>query len=195
MAEKENQRIALTKRLLKESMIQILGKKNIRQVIVSELCSRAGINRSTFYAHYSIPSDVLSEIKKDFADSMAASISHLNQNGSSYEKLKIICRYIYDHKDLQKVILSNSSDDEVLEAALESCFDVWGPVDETDYIRGLDRDSALLFRSFYYYGIFRVLREWTGRGIKKSPEEVAGILYRILTGSIRNPSYDIKNTI
>ena len=59
MTEKVNQRVAITKRLLKESMIQILQKKNIRQVTVSELCSRAGINRSTFYAHYSIPSDVL----------------------------------------------------------------------------------------------------------------------------------------
>ncbi len=195
MAEKENQRVTLTKRLLKESMIQILGKKNIRQVTVSELCSRAGINRSTFYAHYSIPSDVLSEIKKDFAASLAASISHLNQNGSSYEKLRHICQFIYDHRDLQKVILSNSSDDEVMEAALESSFDIWGPVNDSDYIRGLDRESALLYRSFYYYGIFRVLREWTGRDIKKSPEEVAGILYRILTDSIGNFSADRKNTV
>lgn len=183
MADKMNQRIALTKRLLKESMIHILQKKNIRQVTVSELCSRAGINRSTFYAHYSIPADVLNDIKKDFASSMAESAS-LDQNGSPYEKLKIICRYIYDNRDLQRVILSNSTDDEVLEAALESSLDIWGSENVGEYMQRLDRDSALLVRSFYYYGIFRVLREWTIHDIPKRPEEVADILYKILSGSV-----------
>ena len=186
MAEKINQRVAITKRLLKESMIQILQKKNIRQVTVSELCSRAGINRSTFYAHYSIPADVLMEIKKDFASSLAESIRYPTQNCSVSEKLRIICRYIYDNRQLQKIILSNSSDDEVLEAALETSPDIWGPVKDTDYIRGLDRDSDILARSFYYYGFFRVLREWITRDIQKTPEEVAGILYSILTGRVHN---------
>lgn len=195
MTEKVNQRVAITKRLLKESMIQILQKKNIRQVTVSELCSRAGINRSTFYAHYSIPSDVLMEIKKDFVFSMAESLRYPDQDSSVYEKLRIICQYIYDNRQLQKIILSNSSDDEVLEAALETSFDIWGPVKDTEYIRKLDRDSDLLARSFYYYGFFRVLREWIIRDIHKTPEEVADILYSILTGHIYNISDRQKKSL
>ena len=181
MTEKINQRVALSKRLLRESLIQILEKKDIRRVSVSELCSRAGINRSTFYAHYSVPSDVLSDIKKDFAASLAESVRHLDRNASPYEKLRGICQYIYDNRDLQKIILSNSDDDEVLAAALESSLDIWGPASETAYIRRLDTEGALLVRSFYYYGIFRVLREWTRQEMGKKPEEVADILYKILT--------------
>jgi len=195
MTEKVNQRVAITKRLLKESMIKILQKKNIRQVSVSELCSRAGINRSTFYAHYSIPSDVLTEIKKDFVFSMAESIPYPDQDSSVYEKLRIICQYIYDNRQLQKIILSNSSDDEVLEAALETSFDIWGPVKDKEYIQELDRDSDLLARSFYYYGIFRVLREWIIHDIHKTPEEVTDILYSILTGHIYNISGGEKKSL
>ena len=123
-----------------------------------------------------------------FGPFQAESLRYPDQDSSVYEKLRIICQYIYDNRQLQKIILSNSSDDEVLEAALETSFDIWGPVKDTEYIRKLDRDSDLLARSFYYYGFFRVLREWIIRDIHKTPEEVADILYSILTGHIYNIS-------
>ena len=52
MEKNENQRIKLTKRLLKESLLKLLTEKNIKKISVSELCQTAGINRSTFYNHY-----------------------------------------------------------------------------------------------------------------------------------------------
>ena len=82
---------------------------------------------------------------------------------------------------LTKAYVCNEKDDEVLAAALESSLDIWGPASETAYIRRLDTEGALLVRSFYYYGIFRVLREWTRQEMGKKPEEVADILYKILT--------------
>ena len=63
MKKKENQRIALTKRLLKESLLQLMEEKNIQNITVSELCERSEINRSTFYNHYGCPADVLKEIE------------------------------------------------------------------------------------------------------------------------------------
>ncbi|MGX8688756.1 MAG: TetR/AcrR family transcriptional regulator [bacterium] len=189
MAEKINQRVAVTKRLLKESLIEILSKKTIRKVTVTELCLRAGINRSTFYAHYRIPSDILTEIKKDFSAALAESSRSKNQKGFSYEKLKDICRFIYDNRSLQKIILLNSSDDEVLEAALESSIEIWGPEKDIDYLRRTDRDSAVLIRSFYYYGIYHLLREWTIHEFDKTPEEVARIIYKILTDSAERDAF------
>lgn len=49
MDKKENQRIMLTKRLLKESLIEMLAKKSIKKISVSELCTAAGINRDMLY--------------------------------------------------------------------------------------------------------------------------------------------------
>ena len=52
MGEKQNQRVALTKRLLQESLLQLMKEKNIQNISVKELCEASGINRSTFYKHY-----------------------------------------------------------------------------------------------------------------------------------------------
>ncbi len=63
---KESQRVRLTRRLLKESLFELLKNKSISKISVSELCVKAGINRTTFYAHYGSQYDVLQDIGKEY---------------------------------------------------------------------------------------------------------------------------------
>ncbi|MDO4539106.1 MAG: TetR-like C-terminal domain-containing protein [Coriobacteriales bacterium] len=180
MNAKTNQRVVLTKRLLKESLLDILKHKHIQDVSITELCGAAGINRSTFYAHYRTPVDVLTEIKGDFAQRMAASLAQPGERHSPRDYLEHICTYIFEHRAEERIILSNSSDDEVLQAALASSFEVWGTSIPFLQLQGMDEDTATLAMAFYYHGIFRVIREWIRRDINKSPQEVAELLDTIL---------------
>ena len=52
MAQKENQRIALTKKLLQEGLLRLLETKTLDKISVTVLCRESGINRATFYNHY-----------------------------------------------------------------------------------------------------------------------------------------------
>ena len=62
----EDTRIQFTKRVLKDALLRILKDKPIGKVTIKELCEEAGLNRGTFYLHYSEPNDVLKEIESDF---------------------------------------------------------------------------------------------------------------------------------
>ena len=66
MNKHENQRLMLTKRLLKEHLTELLQEKSIQKITVVELCSGAGIHRSTFYTHYGCVLDVFKEMEDDF---------------------------------------------------------------------------------------------------------------------------------
>lgn len=56
MNTKNNQRTRLSKILLKNALMDLLGEKgSVTKISVRELCERADLNRSTFYAHYSEP--------------------------------------------------------------------------------------------------------------------------------------------
>ena len=105
----ENQRITLTKRLLKEGLLRILKKKNIEKVNVSELCAEAGINRATFYRHYEMPADVLHDIEKD----IISDINILEFNPKNIPEIKKelerICTYIYERSEMAKILLRNSN--------------------------------------------------------------------------------------
>ena len=52
MQKKENQRIILTKRLLKEAFLEMFKTTPIDKIHIRTLCDNAGINRSTFYKYY-----------------------------------------------------------------------------------------------------------------------------------------------
>ena len=62
MAQKENQRIALTKKLLQEGLLRLLETKSLDKISVTELCRESGINRATFYNHYNSPQELLTDI-------------------------------------------------------------------------------------------------------------------------------------
>ena len=179
--KKENQRIMLTRRLLKETLIAMLKEKPIDKISVTELCRRAEINRSTFYAHYNVPKDVLLEIKWDFAAQIAESLRSLDKEATPKDKFIRICEFIAAHADLEKIILANSDDDEATEAAFGNMFDIWNVA--ALFIRnGMDQDTQRLVTVFVHQGIFRVIREWITREIPKTPAEIADVFDGILFG-------------
>lgn len=47
---KNNQRVALTKKLLRQGMVKLIGEEDVDKITVLELCQQAGINRSTTMA-------------------------------------------------------------------------------------------------------------------------------------------------
>ena len=48
----EDHRSRVTKLLLRRAFTDLLEQKPIQSISVKELCERAGINRGTFYSHY-----------------------------------------------------------------------------------------------------------------------------------------------
>ena len=69
MNTKNNQRTRLSKILLKNALMDLLGEKgSVAKISVRELCERADLNRSTFYAHYSEPKELLEEVENELLD-------------------------------------------------------------------------------------------------------------------------------
>ena len=64
MNKKSNQRYLETERKIQECLIELLNKKDIDEITVSEICKKVQINRSTFYAHYLDLYDLLDKLQK-----------------------------------------------------------------------------------------------------------------------------------
>ena len=61
----ENQRIRLTKSLLKNALLELLAQKPIEKIAICEICAHAQVNRTTFYKYYGSQYDLLAEIEED----------------------------------------------------------------------------------------------------------------------------------
>lgn len=64
-----------TAKLMNQALIEILEKKDIDFISITEITKKAGVNRSTFYLHYDNVYDLLEEtienLNKEFVDGFA----------------------------------------------------------------------------------------------------------------------------
>ncbi len=60
-----------SRELIKEAMFQLLNKKEISQITVSDIVREANINRGTFYNHYNNPIEIIEEVKDELISSLS----------------------------------------------------------------------------------------------------------------------------
>lgn len=73
--ENPDTRVQFTKSRFQQAVVELLEEKSIGFVTVKELCDRAGLNRGTFYLHYTEPMDVLHELENRLVDKIMGDYS------------------------------------------------------------------------------------------------------------------------
>lgn len=115
MNTKNNQRTRLSKILLKNALMDLLSEKgSVTKISVRELCERADLNRSTFYAHYSEPKELLEEVEAELLD---ATREHLQKIGAendigAHRYLLSFLIYIKENDKPFRTLLINAGDPE-----------------------------------------------------------------------------------
>lgn len=178
MSEKKiNPRVKLTKRLIHESLLEMLKTHNINKISILELCKIAGINRTTFYNHYGSQYDVLNEIAEKYIQNTSFTIlDDLAANKSFDECLTRVLQYIKDNIQFTKLILNQDNYD------LISHIKISLPQFDDMVIKHLPErlslDEKKATSSFVQYGTIRLIKEWIiSDCLKPADEEAKLILY------------------
>lgn len=181
--EKTNQRIMLTKKLLKDGLLRLLENKSIEKVNVTELCREAGINRATFYAHYETPHDVLNEIESDISADVIHSFEQVLQNDKHLnlqEGIEIVCQYFYDNIELLRVLIRNYSTQNLAISFTRA----YEAVISSPLAKGADEEDVKLVTTFLAGGGFFVLCYWISGGVQKTSKEMAQLMADLLSGKM-----------
>ena len=64
-SDSESRRSKMTRRLMKDALMELMEDRPLASVSITELCNRADVNRSTFYSYYSDLLQLLKEIEDD----------------------------------------------------------------------------------------------------------------------------------
>lgn len=181
MPEKTNQRILLTKKLLKNSLLELLQTESIQKVSIKQICQGAQINRSTFYKYYGSQFDLLREIEQDTVEQIVSILQlHLDQQTNAQGAMLAVCRYLVQHFDFLRPLVSNDSDfvqvlwaHPTIRALIRaSITPAWDPALE-EYI--LDYVAA---------GSARVVQLWMNRESRESPEQIASLLVQLILAGL-----------
>ena len=173
---KENQRIAISKRLLKDGVMRILKKKHISDISVSELCEEAQINRTTFYRHYQTAHDVLMEIELDFMNEfyeVPAPTKNINDIRNHAVRM---CDFLYENRETAKLFIQNNTDND-FRLLFQNFADDF-VASRAVYYKGktVNENTLRLMTTFFAYGIYSMVRQWLIEEIPMSPTEVADLI-------------------
>jgi len=107
--KKINQKIINTKKSLSKSLIYLLEKNAITEIDVSQLCTYAGVNRTTFYKHYNSLYDLLNELINEFFKKIEILFLKVNVNENTTSKVALLLKYLKQNREFVSVIMNNNT--------------------------------------------------------------------------------------
>lgn len=165
-----------TRARIKNALETLVEEGAGRKPTVSEVLSRSGVARSTFYVYYENFQDLLEELATDYAAEVTRLIRENRSRGEwpdSYrEAYGIFIRFIAEHRKAYAMLLRNARTERLfLEGVQKYLYD--------QYLADFpDKDPTLLRYSAYACTsyVYSILRQWAEDGFRESPEELADLL-------------------
>lgn len=115
---KTDRRIIRTKRAIYNAMTELMMKKPLDQITVTDIARNADINRKTFYTYYSSPEDVISEAINETLKAFAADMEKFDFQKSDRDP-EYAAEFIVKHRPKSQVLecsrLLDSNQDRVWE--------------------------------------------------------------------------------
>ncbi len=164
---KTEERIEETRTKLKNALTELLLRKPLESISIKEIAETAGINRSTFYAHYTCPRDLIDEMEDDI-------ISHLPVFSSSdhvdmAKTFTSFMSYIKDNRNTVMVLMSNGTDSTFGEKLIKVIMDRYD-----SFLTFGDEELERMSYIFCINGIVGIVRDWIESGCVCPVEKVAG---------------------
>ncbi|MBQ7184601.1 MAG: TetR/AcrR family transcriptional regulator [Clostridia bacterium] len=176
MDRKEDRRVTMTKRMLKDALIGMLRDTDIYHISIRDLCRRADVNRTTFYKYYGSQFDLLADMEKDLLDFLSNAITE--HADDPVRIIETACGYMESHLEFGRLIINNNVDPlfpqklfsqaAVREAALKKY--------------GGQKDAAELeyLFNFITYGAYRVVCVWLNKEDREPPRQIARQMIRLI---------------
>jgi AcrR family transcriptional regulator len=184
--KKPDIRVQLTRKILQESLIGLMENKPVLQISIKEICERAGVSRTTFYAYYQDQFDLLRQIEKQSLMDTAA-VMQKNKYTEKLSRQEIInlfqdiLQLIADNRNSIQVLLGENGDigyqKRLMRKALEWT-QVWGArIDDMPGIK-----AAEYYSVFWVGGVHSFLQKWITNGMDTPGPLMAKMLAKLTAG-------------
>jgi probable dihydroxyacetone kinase regulator len=179
-----------------DSFKQLLSKKSIDKITVKEVCEHCGVNRQTFYNHFTDIMDVFKyiffqELSVEIAQNRTfetwgggflATMNYLKSNSKM-----MLHVYNSSYWPETNIYLTNLSS-RLLDDVVEECVQKLG-------VKLKDKDRNFIV-NFYRHVFNGLMTDWISEGMEDEPEVILKKLLIMITGSIpRSVAIFVKEDI
>lgn len=162
-AEREDQRVRLTKALIRNAFLQLLTQKPVQNVTVKELCEAAGVNRGTFYLHYRDVYDLMRSLEDELLADLDALLSStpVIVGSTSQDAAAGFISSLYDfferNRELCAILLGDNGDKKFVADIIEHGRKKSVSEYQTAF-PGLTKQKAEIFYQFIAWGFIGLIQ-------------------------------------
>ena len=176
-----------------EALITLLEKKDFQYISIKEICTTAGVNRSTFYLHYANTSDLIKETTRYLIDKHLAYYEidkeriSLQFEACKREELLFITdeylvpylTFIRDNQRLFKVSIKQFHLMHMDEVYAKMFDHIFSPILSRFCIPEKERSYVM---KFYLTGVFAIIMDWLDKNCSDDIETVIKIIIDCVMG-------------
>ncbi len=184
------------------ALISLLKNKSFEYITVRELCETAGVNRSTFYLHYSNIGDLLDETTRyllnDFLSYFSNNTKTIAYNISSCERsdLIFICdkylvpylTYIKENREVFSTAVSHMNSFGFEKVYTKLFNNIFNPVLDRFNYPAEDRKYVMIY---YLNGLTAIIFEWLKDDCSRPIKEIVEIITNCIFG-LNNEIKDVS---
>ena len=175
-----------TRKSLYEAFKECLKTKDYNSISISDLLSKSGVSRSTFYSHFKSKDDVLKALCNEifdhvFAPTQTKESDHDFSNSSTFDYTRMITHvfyHFYDKQELIREILVCGGAPIFLETLKERTYPLFSACIKSRiyYKEGISEEIQIHQISESFVSLIRYYVE---NGCKLSPEELMEIFNKL----------------
>ncbi|MBQ9663528.1 MAG: TetR/AcrR family transcriptional regulator [Oscillospiraceae bacterium] len=176
MYQGKNPKALLSQRLLLDALNALLQEKEFKDISVSELCSKSGVSRQTFYSLFETKEnillyqlDLINDTKPDHEDTSAMQLNDVCDRYSQYVSSNYKLLSILVENGLSEVLYTQ------FYQSMASCQQSFVGLNDDD------REYAALFMSA---GLCKLTQKYILEHAVPDKTELRRISYKIMSGSI-----------
>ena len=175
MEKKKDLRVIKTKKMIYTALVELMKEKTFEEIKVSDICEKALINRSTFYAHYEDKYELLIDFIKDLKEEFSQKLENnkaLNIKEYYLELIKIFLNHVEDKKDIYSSIMIHNRNSIMMDILLSAIND--------DILKRMPKLTDLMIKSFVdsrYFDRSYMINNLDNNGVENN--ECQNLLFKI----------------
>lgn len=175
MNRKNNKQFQASAIRMEQAMLELMNQTPFEKITVRLICERAGVNRSTFYAHYTDIYDMIEQMETNLQkELMNGYPSPGSVTPLSLESFIPFLKFIRKHVVFYRIALKTRR-----EFPLKQGFEpLWNQVIKPICLKaGITSENEMLFYFVgFQAGFTMILKYWVDQGCKESEKTIAQII-------------------
>ncbi|PGM52725.1 TetR/AcrR family transcriptional regulator [Bacillus sp. AFS053548] len=182
-------KVAKTKKLIKETLLDLIEEKGFEAISVRDITLKAGLNRGTFYLHYRDKYDLMEKSQNEILEGLQdrlifirpKEMNEFYSNDMVYPPILNVYHYLKENQRFIKILISTKGDPafpkKMKEHIKETIYEKLVDLLEEEYMIDIPHEYTTAFISSAFFGL---LEQWLEKEEPITPEEMAIMHMKLL---------------